>query len=144
MPSLDLEHCTMLLGLSPQEKERIISLAETRLYQPGEHLIEENHPHGQLFLILKGEVQVKATTGDQREEVLLVLGPGQVVGEIELLDNGPPPATVEATQPTRVLAFPGRALLDFCAAHPHIGYRLMRNLAESIGFKIRYHNLSLR
>ena len=144
MPTLDLAHCTMLLGLSPEEKEQVVSLAEQRLYQPGERLIEENHPHGKLFLILEGEVQVKVAARGQTEHVLLVLGPGQMVGEIELLDNGPPPATVEATQPTRALVFPGRALLDFCAAHPHLGYRLMRNLAESIGFKIRYHNLSLR
>jgi CRP-like cAMP-binding protein len=54
-------------------------------------------------------------------------------------------ATTRAAQHhTRVLMIPRAHLLRLCEAYPQLGYRLMRNLATDIAFKLRGSGLRLR
>ncbi len=71
------------------------------------------------------------------------LGPGQIVGEMSLVDRGPRSATVRAlTDGTLLYALGRQAFLDLCQANHHLGYVVMRNMAADLSFKLRHRMLS--
>ncbi len=134
--------CILFHGLSNQEAEQVLALGAEKTYRQGDTLTVQGSPADKVFTIVEGMVEIALNTREG-ERTLLYLGPGQMVGEISLIDGGPHSANARAVHnPTRVLVFDRSRLLDFCESHPHIGYILMRNIAADLAFKIRHHNLS--
>jgi len=135
--------CILFHGLVEEEIHRIVAMGQEQTHRKGDILTVQGSREGKVFVLLEGmvEVRIEAKKGPRP---IVALGPGQLIGEITLVDGGPHSATVVVTHtPTRVLAFDREALLALCEAQPHIGYVLMRNIAADLGFKVRHHNLSL-
>ncbi len=84
------------------------SMGEIRLRR-GEVLFHEGDPGDKLYIVTDGKVKLGRTSSDGRENLLAILGPGQMFGELSLFDPGPRSATVTAvTETTLPLALPRR------------------------------------
>ena len=68
----------------------------------GDILMREGSPGGSLYVILEGELEITKRTGPG-DLVIAVRGPGEVIGEMSLLDGSPRTATVRALGPSRLL-----------------------------------------
>ena len=135
--------CILLHNLSEDDIARVLALGNEETYHKGAILVTQGKHDGKVFVLIEGMVQVQIDTANSKQ-TLLYLGPGQLIGEITLVDGGPHSATVEVVQsPTRTLAFDRNELLALCDAHPALGYTLMRNIAADLSFKMRHHNLSV-
>ena len=75
------------------------SMAETRLRR-GEVLFHEGDEGDKLYIVTDGKVKLGRTSSDGRENLLAILGPGQMFGELSLFDPGPRSATVTAVTDT--------------------------------------------
>jgi len=71
-------------------------------------IIEEDSLSEDMFVIVDGQLRV-TKHGHDREVVLATLGPGEVVGEIALLDNAPRTASVTADSPSTLIRIPAEA-----------------------------------
>ena len=71
------------------------SMTESRLRR-GDVLFHEGDSGDQLYVVLDGKVKLGRTSSDGRENLLAILGPGQMFGELSLFDPGPRSATVTA------------------------------------------------
>jgi len=135
--------CILLHNLPDEDASRILALGHEETYKKGDILVTQGTHDGKVFVLLEGMVQVQVEVRGNKQS-LLYLGPGQLIGEITLVDGGPHSATVEVVQtPTRLLSFERDALLALCEENPRLGYILMRNIAADLGFKMRHHNLSV-
>ena len=56
----------------------------------GEVLFEENDDADQLYIVTEGKVKLGHTTSDGRENLLAILGPGEILGELTLFDRVAP------------------------------------------------------
>lgn len=74
---------------------------ETRIFNPGEILINEGDPGEYAFRILTGKVEVSKLI-DGKKKVLTELGEGEVVGELAIFSNQPRNATITATTETEI------------------------------------------
>ena len=84
------------------------SMADSRLRR-GEVLFHEGDTGDKLYIVLDGKVKLGRTSSDGRENLLAILGPGQMFGELSLFDPGPRSATVTAVTDVDVrLALPRR------------------------------------
>jgi CRP-like cAMP-binding protein len=73
------------------------------------------------------------------------MGVGQLIGEMALLDQGPRSATLRAvSNPTALHVIQRQDFINLCQHDTHIGYIVMRNLANDLSFKLRLRNLSDR
>jgi signal transduction histidine kinase len=89
-----------------------------------------------MFVILAGAVQAQRT-GDDGEPVLLtVLYPGDLVGELALLDNAPRSATVIALEPTRLLAVEQSVFLELLESSPGLIRGVLAKLANKLRERI--------
>lgn len=97
-------------GFSPQELDRVAELADAVDAEEGAVLTEQGKPGQQCYVIIEGKASVLVGN-----EVIATLGPGELVGEMALIDNRPRSGTVRATSPMRLLSFDVksfRTLLD--------------------------------
>jgi signal transduction histidine kinase len=71
-------------------------------------IIDEDSLSEDMFVIVDGQLRV-TKHGQDREIVLATLGPGEVVGEIALLDNAPRTASVTTNSPSTLIRVPAEA-----------------------------------
>ena len=87
---LDMLRKSVVLGaLPPTELERLIPALKRRSFRRGETLYHQGDPGHVLHVVLEGRVKVVLPSEAGEEAVLTVLGPGDVHGEMALLDGEP-------------------------------------------------------
>lgn len=88
--------------------ERVAEVSEMLELEADRVIIEEGSESEEMYVVVEGELVVTKRTGD-KEVTLAVLSPGEVVGEIALLDEAPRTATVTTTVPSALLRVPAAA-----------------------------------
>ncbi len=86
-----------------------------RRFKRGVVLMHEGSVGAEVMLIVEGRVKVSVTTAEGREVVLGFPGPGELLGELSVIDERPRSGTSEALEPLEVLAISAadfRALLE--------------------------------
>ena len=91
-------------------------------------VLEEGSPGRGLFMLLSGEVDVSKVDGTSKV-LLATLGPGEVFGEISLINDEPASATVSAAKQSTVLFLSREVFHRLEEAVPDIG-EYVRNLGE--------------
>ena len=66
----------------------------------GQVLFREGDPGDRLYVIAEGKIKLGRTSGDGRENLLAILGPGEMFGELSLFDPGPRTATATVFSPS--------------------------------------------
>ncbi len=134
-------------GLSEQELSEVAQLCHEASYRADDVILNINEPADKLYLIRRGIVGVitrpDASVADALpgDSVRVTLGQGQIFGEMGLVDRGARSATVRAKSDTEVYVVDCEELLALCDRSLHLGYRVMRNIAADLSFKLRYSNL---
>ncbi|SHN36827.1 Crp/Fnr family transcriptional regulator [Cryptosporangium aurantiacum] len=83
--------------ISDKERRELLAVARRRKFRRNEVLFHEGDPANSLHLIESGHVSVRVTTGAGDSVTLAVLGPGETVGELALLEADPSKAVRSAT-----------------------------------------------
>lgn len=141
-----LEEVDLFAGLEEDELRLVAEICHQREFKGGELLATEGQHGERMFVITEGFVEVLLENPpDRQARVIINLGPGQLIGEMALLDQGPRSATVRAiSDPTIVQSIHRDDFEALCQQNTHIGYVVMRNLAVDLSFKLRHRNLAER
>jgi CRP/FNR family transcriptional regulator, cyclic AMP receptor protein len=103
------------------------------LYLPrGESLFSEGDPGDRLYLIVEGKIKLGATSGDGRETLLAILGPGDMFGELSLFDPGPRTATASALTDAHLAGLGHHELEPWLTSRPEVAWALLRALARRL------------
>jgi CRP-like cAMP-binding protein len=105
-----LATCPLFAPLDRKQRLDLVRRFTAHDVAPGVVLIREGEPGRGLFILLAGEVDVSKVDGDSKV-LLASLKPGDVFGEISLLDDAPTTATVTAARASTVL-FLDRVFFD--------------------------------
>src|SRR5579862_122365 len=123
----------LVCGLTPEQVGKVASLATPRRLCARETLIDREKHGGELFVILKGRLKVLTDDGDELAEV----GPGSVLGEIELIDAGPKSANVVCIGMVDAAVIPVRALRQLMTSDLQLGFLMLSNLARVLCGRLR-------
>ena len=98
-----LKNVPLFAGLSDGDLEQLCPVTEEVRLQAGVQLFAEGSPGDRAYVIKEGQLEVlKASSG--REVLLSVVGPGEVIGEMALLEKMPRTATVRARTDSLLVA----------------------------------------
>lgn len=149
-----LKQTDIFYDLTPAQLEMIASICQERTVRAGEVLFQENTPGTEMYAIVRGEIEILldpslvsgATTRKGSGPVTVAsLREGQTFGEMALVDQGLRSASARgAADNTKLLIIPRQKLLTLCETYPELGYRIMRNMAADMAFKIRNSDLTIR
>jgi CRP-like cAMP-binding protein len=98
----------------------------------GDVLFAEGDPGDRMYVILEGKVKLGQTSGDGRESLLAVLGPGEMFGELSLFDPGPRTSTATALTDAVVLGLGHPQLRPWLAGRPEVAEALLQALARRL------------
>jgi CRP-like cAMP-binding protein len=121
--------------LNDADVEWMISTGAKQQLTPGEVLIQEGKSATSVFLVLEGALSVTARAAGNRE--VARLRPGEIVGEMSFVDSRPPSATVQAVEPSSVLAIPRRSLESRLLQDAPFAARFYRAMAVFLSDRLR-------
>ncbi|HEU0028133.1 MAG TPA: cyclic nucleotide-binding domain-containing protein [Ktedonobacterales bacterium] len=128
-----LARVLLFATLPPGERRNLVAASVERAYPAGAGIVwQGQRPGVGLFVVLAGRAQVTQVEEDGAARMLTELGPGEMFGEMALLDEGPRSATVMALEPTIALIIP---IFDFRAAlarNPDAAIRLLALLSRRV------------
>lgn len=114
-------------GFTPEQLRRVAELAEEVDAEQGAELTEQGRPGTEAYVILEGTAGVYIG-GEKRTE----LGPGEIVGEMALIDHRPRTADVRALTPMKLLAFDAERFRRLLDEMPQANLRVMEKLVERL------------
>ena len=98
----------------------------------GERLFGEGDVGDKLYVVLDGKIKLTRTAADGRENLLSVIGPGEMFGELSLFDPRPRTQTATALTDARLAALDHQALRDWVTDRPDMALHLLRGLAQRL------------
>ncbi|HEY6934621.1 MAG TPA: Crp/Fnr family transcriptional regulator [Marmoricola sp.] len=104
------------------------SMGEGRLRR-GEVLFHEGDSGDKLYIVTDGKIKLGRTSSDGRENLLAIMGPGQMFGELSLFDPGPRSATVTAITDTSFLSLSHEDMMRWLDGRPAVALGLLSQLA---------------
>ena len=104
----DLRKSPLFQGLSDEELNRLIDMAEPVTLRAGGILIKQGDAGDAAYVIISGEFEIQKQTGQSLIKID-VRNPGDVVGEMALLSRAPRNATVISKTDSETLRIPQEA-----------------------------------
>jgi signal transduction histidine kinase len=104
----DLRKSPLFQGLSDEELQHLMDMAEPVSLRAGDVLIRQGEPGDAAYVVMKGDFEVQKQTGQSLIRID-VRNPGDVVGEMALLSRAPRNATLIAKTDGEVLRIPQAA-----------------------------------
>ena len=119
-------------GVDPEAAEALAKDMETIEARKGEVVFNEGEPGDSLYIVLSGKIKLGRRAADGRQNLIAVMGPSDMVGELSLFDPGPRTATATAVVDTRLARLRKQALRPWLANRPEIAEQLLRVLARRL------------
>jgi CRP-like cAMP-binding protein len=98
----------------------------------GEVLFHEGERGDRLYVIERGKIKLGRRSNDGRENLLAVLGPGEMFGELSLFDPGPRTATATVVADARVQELGHQDLVAWLQTNPAVAKHLLQALARRL------------
>ena len=95
-------------------------------------LFREGDTGDRLYVVVEGKMKLGRTSSDGRENLLSVLGPGEMFGELSLFDPGPRTATATAVTESRLFALSHPDLKPWLTGRPEVALSLLRQLSRRL------------
>lgn len=127
-----LTDATFIGRLEPALLDNVMKRAQLRTLAKGDTVYRRGDQGDSLMVIITGRLKIWNTTADAREVVLNFLGPGDINGEIAVLDGGARTATATALQPTEVMVLYRRDLMPVLEQQPAALVEVVQVLCEKL------------
>jgi len=127
-----LRNVSIFEELTERDLARIASLGTRKIFSKGSVILMEDEIGSALFIIIDGKVKVSRLDETGKEVILSILGPGEVFGEMSLLDGMKRSATVSALTDTEVLIIYRDDFLNLLNKHPQIAISLLKELTQRL------------
>jgi CRP-like cAMP-binding protein len=127
-----LERTQLFRGLAAATIQQISALSIRRSYSRGAVLFTQGDSGDALYGVVTGKIRISASSSDGREMFLNIMEPGDVFGEIALLDGHHRTATASATLPSELIIIAREHFLGLLKREPTLVTHVIQLLCERI------------
>jgi CRP/FNR family transcriptional regulator, cyclic AMP receptor protein len=127
-----LSRVPLFSELSPGDLDRISRVAVPRSFPAGVRVFHEGDRSDACYLVRSGDLRVTREHPDGRAIALATLGPGDLFGELAMLDGEARSASVETLSDVELLALPAADMRRLLADHPEISVKLIAALTRRL------------
>jgi len=135
-----LREIELFRGLKPEALESIARLASEEHHARGTKIFQHGDAGDKLYLILDGKVRISRDVPGMGEEALAILGPGQLFGEMALLDESPRSADARAHERCRLLAIAKDGFDDLLFMNKDLAYEVLWSVVRMLAGRLRETN----
>lgn len=127
-----LKSVTLFADLEEGELERFSHVAVPRTFPAGTRVFHEGDDSDACYIVKEGSFRVTREHSDGRAITLATLGPGEIFGELAMLDGDKRSASAEALTEGELLALPANDVRALLARHPEISLKLVAGLVRRL------------
>ncbi len=127
-----LKQTPIFSDLSEEELDGLIPRIVERRLKGDTVIFHENDPGTAFFLVKTGRIKIYKTDPHGREQVLSILGDGQIFGDVPAFDGGPYPATAETMTDSEIYLIRSEDFQDLVRQHPEVALKIIRVLGQRL------------
>jgi CRP-like cAMP-binding protein len=127
-----LARAGLFQGVDPEAAEALAKDLEIIEVRKGDVVFTEGEPGDSLYIVLSGKVKLGRRAADGRQNLIAIMGPSDMVGELSLFDPGPRTATGTAVTDLRLARLRKAALRPWLTNRPEIAEQLLRVLGRRL------------
>ncbi len=138
-PSAEMSERARLLGrttlfgrMRPEDLAAFATRMKERPMRRGDVLLRRGDPGTTMLILVTGQIRIVLPSSDGREQVLRIMQPGEVLGELALLDGGSRSADAVAETNGRLLVVERDDLTAMLRGDPNLALALMAILSERL------------
>jgi len=118
--------------LSDEELERLIPLLTERRFKPRQVLFSAGDPPERVYLLLKGRIKIYRVAENGKEIILDVVGKGDVVGDMAVVEDGERTAYAQAIDETVAVSISWEDFTHLVQQSPRLGFAMMELMARRL------------
>ena len=122
----------LFAAMRPEELDEILRFSSERRVRRGQTIFQRGDNGSSLMAVLRGRIRISSVSGDGKEVTLNVINPGEIFGEIALLDGEPRSADATAIEDTLLLVVERRHFLPFLRQNEDLFPRLLAVLCSRL------------
>ena len=118
--------------LGAEERDRLVTFMRLARFAPRTALFRKGDPGSNMMVVLRGQIKVCTHSEEGKELVFNIINPGEVFGEIALLDGADRTADAVTLDDTELLVLERRDFVPFLSKHPEACLRLLSVLCQRL------------
>jgi len=122
----------MFADLETDELQRISGLCHTQHLKAGEMLFRKGDPGDSLFGVRRGQIRIETGASGGSRQTLNFMGPGDLFGEVAVLDGQSRTADATAGEPTELFVLRREDFLSFLEREPRVAIKIIQLLCQRI------------
>ena len=119
-------------GVEPSAMEALAAQLQPVDFPRGHVIFNEGEPGDRLYIITSGKVKIGRKSVDGRENLLTIMGPSDMFGELSIFDPGPRTSSATTVTEVRAVSMDRGALKEWIGRRPEISEQLLRVLARRL------------
>ncbi|MEI7534996.1 MAG: ATP-binding protein [Verrucomicrobiae bacterium] len=125
-----LEMIPLFRQLNRNELQALRLITQEKCFNAGQDIFCEGAPGDGVYFVKNGLVEISAGSGTRR--VFSRLGPGEIFGEMSVIEHRPRSATASAAQDTEVYFLPRGEMLAFIEHSPSLAFALLQEISHRL------------
>lgn len=126
--------------LDAEDLTHVLMVAVVKRYPPETEILTEGTLGGRLNVIHQGQVRISKVVPGAGEEALVILGPGEIFGEVEFFDGSPSSAHAIAHTECEILSIPHEEIRSLMSSRPELTAKFLWALGRTLARRIRSDN----
>lgn len=127
-----LENAELFRRLNPTELASVHAAAQERTFTAGQDIFREGDPGDGLYVVTSGRVEISGQLNQDHRQVLSQVGPGQIFGEMALIEHLPRSACATAVHPTTVAFLSCSAMQKLMEQTPALATALLQLVSHRL------------
>jgi CRP-like cAMP-binding protein len=128
----ELESVGLFQGLNPGEWQSLHRIVQERQFAAGQEIFREGAPGDGVYVIRGGLVEIAHLTDLEEHRVFSRPGPGEIFGEMAVIEDLPRSATATAAKDTRVYFIPRDEMLVLLKSSPGLAFNLLQEISRRL------------
>ncbi len=120
-----LKKSVVFSALRRDELLELAAIVKVAAFEREEYLFWEGEAGTRLYIIDQGRVKVHKHSSSGKDFIVAFFGPGEMFGEVAVIEQKPYPASAQAVEPTSVLAVTRDEFVDLLSRRPEVALRII-------------------
>ena len=118
--------------LEPDALDQLCRYAKPTSLKRGATIFSKGDPGSSLYAVISGTVKISVSSPDGRNAILNLIGPGEIFGEVAVLDGGERTADANASTNCEILVIDRREFLPFVKQQPVLAMKFIELLCDRL------------
>ena len=118
--------------LEPEAFDQLCRYAKHSTLKRGTTIVSKGDPGNSLIAVISGTVKISVSSPDGRSAIFNLIGPGEIFGEIAVLDGQARTADATANTNCEIFVIDRREFLPFVRSHPALAMKFIELLCAKL------------